>query len=94
MLYVTEAQATGLQKQAKLEKKLREKAEASSSSVRKAMLIAEERLENMKTAFEGKKEALLKHVEEAEGQLKPVTEELNTLKHHITNMTVAIFGKS
>ena len=43
--------------------------------------------------WETDKAALLKRVEEAEKQLKPVTYELAGLKQHIYRMTAAIFGK-
>lgn len=46
-----------------------------------------------RTAWEIEKAALVKRAEAAENQLKPVAEELSGLKHHITQMSTAIFGK-
>ena len=43
--------------------------------------------------LETKKANLLKRTEDAEAQLKPVTEELSGLKQHISQMIAAIFGK-
>jgi hypothetical protein len=76
-----------------MEHRLRDKAESSSSYLQESIAIAKDNLQSMKTAYEEEKTILLKHAEEAEGKLEPVTQELSTLKRHITNMTVAIFGK-
>lgn len=43
--------------------------------------------------LESKKTSLTKREEDAEGQLKLVTEELSGLKRHIAQMTQAIFGE-
>lgn len=42
---------------------------------------------------EDDKASLLKHVENDEGQLKLVTEELTCVKGHISKMTSVVFGK-
>ena len=44
-------------------------------------------------AFETEKDNLLKRDKDVEAQLKPVTEELSSLKQHISHMIAAIFGK-
>ena len=46
-----------------------------------------------KYALETEKAALLKRAEDVENQLKPVAAELSGLKHHVSQMAVAIFGK-
>lgn len=46
-----------------------------------------------KAGWETEKAALLKRVEDAEAALKPVTDELSSLRHQIDNMTSTIFGK-
>ena len=46
-----------------------------------------------RTGWEIEKAALLKRVEDAEAALKPVTDELSSLKHQINNMTSASVGK-
>ena len=45
-----------------------------------------------KTA-ESEKTALVKRADDAESRLKTVSDELQTLKNHISRMTSAIFGK-
>jgi hypothetical protein len=93
MLELAELKADDLQKQLKTEQKLRKRAESSSSYLQESVTLAKENLQILKAAHEEEKIVLLKHAEEAEGKLEPVTQELNTLKCHITNMTMAIFGK-
>ena len=61
--------------------------------MQKFWLIASKQLVSLKASYEEERTTLLKNVEEAEGWLEPVTEAMNVLKRHITNMTVAIFGK-
>ena len=46
-----------------------------------------------RTAFEVQKKDLEKRVQDAEGALNPVTEELAGLKHQVNLMISAIFGK-
>jgi hypothetical protein len=46
-----------------------------------------------KKTAETEQAALTKRADDAEGQLKLVSEELQTLKRHISRMTSAIFGK-
>ena len=79
----------------KLETQKAETAQAESK-----LKAALEDLEKMKsagdaekTAWETEKTALVNRAEAAESQLKPVAEELSGLKHHITQMSAAIFGK-
>jgi chromosome segregation ATPase len=62
--------------------------------------IAIEELEKMQVEFalfrktaETEQAALTKRADDAEGRLKLVSEELQTLKRHISRMTSAIFGK-
>ena len=85
--------ADGLQKELKTECKQRKRVEAPSVYVQESVAMAKENLQAAKAAHEEEKATRVKRAEEAEGQLEPVTEELNTLKCHITNMTVAVFGK-
>ena len=42
---------------------------------------------------ESEKTALVKRADDAESRLKTVSDELQTLKNHISRMTSAIFGK-
>lgn len=74
--------------------RLREEAESSSSAWKEKFEAATNELNAVKVSFEDEKTTLLKRAEEAEGQLAPVTKELNMLKLHINKMVGAIFGKS
>lgn len=56
-------------------------------------MIASDNWHALKATHEEEKTTLLQRPEEAEKQLEPITQELDTLKSHITDMTVAIFGK-
>ena len=49
--------------------------------------------EEERTTFEVQKKDMEKRVQDAEGALNPVTEELTGLKKQIELMTSAIFGK-
>ena len=46
-----------------------------------------------RTGWGIEKAALLKRAEDAEAALKPVTDELSSLKHQINSMTGTIFGE-
>ena len=74
--------------------------EAKSSEAEAKLKSALEDLEKLKSDFtaersilESEKTALLRRAEDAEKQLKPVAEELASLKQQICRMTAAIFGK-
>ena len=58
-------------------------------------------MEQLKESFKKKradwateKSALIKRAEDAEAALKPVTDEVTSIKRHVHAMTIAIFGKS
>jgi hypothetical protein len=80
-----------LQKKLKDEKKLREQAESLSSNFHHSWLIATETIEKNKATFEEEKATLVKRAEEAESKLEPVTQELQTLKGHITKNVFGYF---
>lgn len=82
-----------LQQQVQTVSKLREEGESPSSAWKEKFEAAASDLNALKASFEDERAALLKRMEEAEGQLAPVTEELNMLKLHITKMIGVIFGK-
>ena len=74
--------------------------QSETSKAQSELRISSENIEQLKQTFsadkdswETKKAALLKRAEEAEAALKPVTDELSGLRHQITNMSLAIFGK-
>ena len=74
--------------------------QTETSKAKSDLKASLEEIEKLKAGFdaeratwESDKAALVKRAEEAEAQLKPVTDELAGLKQHITLMTSAIFGK-
>ena len=93
VLNEVESQTADFQKEARKERKLWEKAERLSSDFHKSLLTVKETLKKAEVSFENEKAILVKRAEEAEAKLEPVTEELATLKGHITTMCSAIFGK-
>lgn len=84
----------GLQEDLKTKKKLRTDAESAAADLELAAATAAEKLKVLTADHEKEKAALVKHAEDVEGRLKPVTEELTSLKRYINHMTHAIFGKS
>lgn len=92
-LDTAESPLTGLKKDFDAEQTLWIKAESSLQSSIEELEKVQVAFETERAAFETGKAALIKRAEDAEGQLKPVTEELDGLKHHISHMTQAIFGK-
>lgn len=93
MLKQATAETADLKEELIKEKKLREEAEKLSADFEKSLITCTDNLDKAKTEFAQEKADLLKRAEEADSKLKPVTEELETLKDHITKMGVAIFGK-
>ena len=73
--------------------------EAAASKAKKELQVSLKTAEDLKkffdeerTAFEVQKKDLEKRVQDAEGALNPVTEELAGLKHQVNLMISAIFG--
>jgi hypothetical protein len=92
-LNVTESNLTGLKKEFGVEQTLRIKAESGLQYSIEEPKKVKAAFETERATFETKKAALIKRAEDAEGQLKAVTKELDWLKCHITQMTQATFGK-
>ena len=74
--------------------------ESAASKAKKELQVSLKTAEDLKrffdeerTTFEVQKKDLEKRVQDAEGALNPVTEELTGLKRQIDLMTSAIFGK-
>ena len=74
--------------------------QSETSKAKSELKIALENIEQLKQNFktdkngwETEKAALLKRAEDAEAALKPVTDELSSLRQHINNMSSAIFHK-
>jgi hypothetical protein len=77
----------------KAKKKLRTDAESAVTDLEQAAASAAKKLKSLTAEHDKERAALLKRAENAEGRLKPVTEELLGHKRHIYQMTHAIFGK-
>lgn len=90
---MADSNLVGLKKNFESEQAGRSKAEASLESSLKELEKIKADFESERSAFETEKVALLKRSQDAEDQLKPVAEELTSLKRHISMMTEAIFGK-
>lgn len=73
--------------------------DARSTAEQKICLALEElkkaqgELASFKKTSATEQSALKKHTKDADGRIKLVSEELNTLKGHIFRMTSTIFGK-
>jgi chromosome segregation ATPase len=93
-LSIVESNLTGLRKDMEAEQAQRSKVESSLQSSLEELEKIKEDFETVKESFETERAALIQRADAAEQQLAPVTEELAGLKHHITLMTQAIFGKS
>lgn len=93
MLDQANTEIAGLREQVKTEKELRETAKRLSYDFEKSLIQCTDNLEKIETAFAEEKTTLVQCAEDAESKLKPVAQELRTLKGHITQMCISIFGK-
>ena len=74
--------------------------QAEASKEKEELASALSAMEQLKESFKKKradwateKSALIKRAEDAEAALKPVADELTSIKRHVHAMTTAIFGK-
>ena len=74
--------------------------QAETSKAKEELTNALRSMEQLKEAFKKEradwateKSALIKRAEDAEAALKPVVDELTSIKRHVHAMTTAIFGK-
>ena len=74
--------------------------QAETSKAKEELASALSTMEQLKENFKKKqagwatgKSALIKQAEDAEAALKPVADELTSIKRHVHAMTAAIFGK-
>jgi chromosome segregation ATPase len=88
-----ESNITDLKKSLETQQSERAKAELSLKSPLENIEKIKANFDVERATWETEKATLLKREEDAEAQLKPVTEELSGLKQHISQMTAAIFGK-
>ena len=88
-----ESNITDLKKSLETQQSERAKAELSLKSSLEDIEKIRAKFDEERAALETENSNLLKRVEDAEAQIKPVTEELSGLKQHIMQMTATIFGK-
>lgn len=93
MLDYAESSAAGLKRELNKEKRMRKEAESLATDLLRSRVQSTDALQDAKANFEKGKAELLKRAEDAEAKLEPVTQELATLKGHINEMCVAVFGK-
>ena len=100
MLFVSQAELNEKENQVKDLSANIQTQQCETSKAKSELKTALENIEQLKqssgtdrTGWETEKAALLKRAEDAEGALKPVTDELSGLKQQINNMSSAIFGK-
>ena len=82
-----------LKKNLEIEQAKRAKAESNWKSSLENIEKIKANFDAERAAWDTENATLLKRAEDAESQLKPVTEELSGLKSRISQMIAAIFGK-
>lgn len=92
-LKTKENQVTDLQENLKTQQAETSKAKEELASALSAMEQLKENFKKKRADWATEKSALIKRAEDAEAALKPVTDELTSIKRHVHAMTTAIFGK-
>ena len=88
-----DSQITDLQENIKSQQAETSKVKGKLTTALKTMEQLKEYFKGERSDWETEKSTLVKRAEDAENALKPVTEELGSLKQQINAMTSAIFGK-
>ena len=88
-----ENQVADLQENLKSQQAETSKAKEELTSALSAMEQLKEGFKKERADWATKKSALTKRAEDAEAALKPVVDELASIKRHVHAMTTAIFGK-
>ena len=88
-----DSQIADLQENIKSQQAETSKAKDELKGALTAMEQLKDGFKSERVDWETEKASLLKRAEDAETALKPVAEELSSLKHQINAMTSAIFGK-
>ena len=83
-----------LQENLKTQQAETSKAKEELDSALSAMEQLKENFKKKRADWATEKSALIKRAEDAEAALKPVTDELTSIKRHVHAMTTAIFGKT
>lgn len=88
-----ESNIANLKKSLATQQNERAKAELSLKSSLEDIEKIKANFDGERATWETEKATLVKRAEDAEAELKSKTEELTSLKWHISRMTAAIFGK-
>ena len=88
-----ENQIADLQENLKCQQAETSKAKEELTSALSAMEQLKENFKKKRADWATEKSALIKRAEDAEAALKPVADELTSIKRHVHAMTTAIFGK-
>ena len=92
-LKAKESQVIDLRENLKTQQAETSKAKEELASALSAMEQLKENFKKKRADWATEKSALIKRAEDAEAALKPVTDELTSIKRHVHAMTTAIFGK-
>ena len=92
-LKTKENQVTDLQENLKTQHAETSKAKEELASALSAMEQLKDSFKKKRADWATEKSALIKRAEDAEAALKPVADELTSIKQHVHAMTTAIFGK-
>ena len=92
-LKAKESQVIDLRENLKTQQAKTSKAKEELASALSAMEQLKENFKKKRADWATEKSALIKRAEDAEAALKPVADELTSIKRHVHAMTVAIFGK-
>ena len=92
-LKTKENQVIDLQENLKTQQAETSKAKEELASALSAMEQLKENFKKKWADWTTEKSALIKRAEDAEAALKPVADELTSIKRHVHAMTAAIFGK-
>ena len=92
-LKTKESQVADLQENLKTQQAETSKPKEELATALSAMEQLKEGFKKERADWATEKSALIKRAEDAEAALKPVTDELTSIKRHVHAMTTAIFGK-
>ena len=92
-LKAKESQVIDLQENLKTQQAETSKAKEELASALSTMEQLKDNFKKKRADWATEKSALIKRAEDAEAALKPVTDELTSIKRHVHAMTTAIFGK-
>ena len=90
---MAESDLTGINESLAVQQTTRSEAEKKWRVAVKELEKTQADFAAFKKTAESEQAALTKRADDAEGRLKVASEELQTLKRHISRMTSAIFGK-